>query len=292
MPHIFRLVAYFAVTSWLCCTAISLGQDKPPTPAEQFQTLRKEYDRSVGPFPKNDEERTLYVGKSYKHHNEVAQKFLELAEKYPKDPIALEALMLAVRQVNTIPWPVEVIGEDTARVKAFEIIIRDHIQSEKLIPVCQRVSYGIAKEYETFLRAVIAKNPHKDVVAVANLSLGHYLHNRLQRIELCRVHPQQMKDFEGLYGKEYMAELQRRDRHKELLEIETILAKTIKDYADVKLPEGESVAEQAKLELYEVQYLSVGKVAPGIDAEDQDGKRFKLSDYRGKVVLLDFWSYV
>jgi cytochrome oxidase Cu insertion factor (SCO1/SenC/PrrC family) len=23
---------------------------------------------------------------------------------------------------------------------------------------------------------------------------------------------------------------------------------------------------------------------------DQDGKKFKLSDYKGKVVLLDFWS--
>jgi peroxiredoxin len=29
---------------------------------------------------------------------------------------------------------------------------------------------------------------------------------------------------------------------------------------------------------------------PEIDGEDQDGKQFKLSDYKGKVVLLDFWS--
>jgi cytochrome oxidase Cu insertion factor (SCO1/SenC/PrrC family) len=33
----------------------------------------------------------------------------------------------------------------------------------------------------------------------------------------------------------------------------------------------------------------VGSVAPEIAAVDQDGKEFKLSDYRGKVVLLDFW---
>ena len=35
-----------------------------------------------------------------------------------------------------------------------------------------------------------------------------------------------------------------------------------------------------------------GRQAPDIEGEDQDGKRFKLSDYRGKVVLLDFWSFV
>ncbi len=46
----------------------------------------------------------------------------------------------------------------------------------------------------------------------------------------------------------------------------------------------------AKSELYTLRNLSVGKVAPDVEAEDQDGKSFKLSDYRGKVVLLDFWS--
>jgi cytochrome oxidase Cu insertion factor (SCO1/SenC/PrrC family) len=36
--------------------------------------------------------------------------------------------------------------------------------------------------------------------------------------------------------------------------------------------------------------LAIGKVAPEIEGEDVDGKRFKLSDYRGKVVVLDFWG--
>jgi hypothetical protein len=30
--------------------------------------------------------------------------------------------------------------------------------------------------------------------------------------------------------------------------------------------------------------------APEIVGTDQDGKEFKLSDYRGKVVMLDFWA--
>ena len=37
--------------------------------------------------------------------------------------------------------------------------------------------------------------------------------------------------------------------------------------------------------------LMVGKVIPDITAEDTDGKSFKISDYRGKVVLLDFWGH-
>jgi len=35
---------------------------------------------------------------------------------------------------------------------------------------------------------------------------------------------------------------------------------------------------------------AVGQVAPEIEGEDLDGVPFKLSDYRGKVVVLDFWG--
>ena len=36
---------------------------------------------------------------------------------------------------------------------------------------------------------------------------------------------------------------------------------------------------------------AVGKPAPEIEGEDADGVRFKLSDYRGKVVMVDFWGH-
>jgi cytochrome oxidase Cu insertion factor (SCO1/SenC/PrrC family) len=36
--------------------------------------------------------------------------------------------------------------------------------------------------------------------------------------------------------------------------------------------------------------LEVGKVAPEIEGKDVEGKDFKLSDYRGKVVVLDFFG--
>jgi len=33
-----------------------------------------------------------------------------------------------------------------------------------------------------------------------------------------------------------------------------------------------------------------GRPAPEIKGEDLNGQRFKLSDYRGQVVLLSFWG--
>lgn len=34
----------------------------------------------------------------------------------------------------------------------------------------------------------------------------------------------------------------------------------------------------------------IGQIAPEIDLLSADGKKIKLSDYRGKVVLIDFWA--
>jgi AhpC/TSA family len=268
-------------------------QDKPATPAEQYKALLKEYDRaSSSGVPLTDAERLKFVGRVYKHRNALALQFLDLAEKHPKDQVALDALTKAVWQVNTTPWPVELVGEETARARAFELIHRDHIRSDKLGPLCQRVSHGFSKEYETFLRAVVAKSPHKTVRATATLSLGHFLNNRLQRLDLCRGQPGLAKEFAGLYGKAYLAELLRQDRGKAVKEIEAFFEQAVKKYGDVTLPDGGTAGERAKAEWLEVRALAVGKEAPNIEGEDQDGQRFKLSDYRGKVVLLDFWYHL
>ena len=37
--------------------------------------------------------------------------------------------------------------------------------------------------------------------------------------------------------------------------------------------------------------LAIGKLAPDFSAKDADGVEFKLGDYRGKVVVLDFWGF-
>ena len=70
------------------------------------------------------------------------------------------------------------------------------------------------------------------------------------------------------------------------------MKKLSEDYGDVEIGEsniGEMVAR--KIKAIEVRSrVKVGKVAPEIEGPDIDGENFKLSDYRGKVVMLDFWG--
>src|SRR5262249_54251956 len=63
----------------------------------------------------------------------------------------------------------------------------------------------------------------------------------------------------------------------------------IEKYGDLKHFRG-TMAEAAKGDLYELRHLSLGKTAPEIEGDDIDGKKLKLSEYRGKVILLDFWG--
>ena len=52
-----------------------------------------------------------------------------------------------------------------------------------------------------------------------------------------------------------------------------------------------TVAEYCKAAIFDIENLSVSKIAPDIEGEDIEGVAFKLSDYRGKVVLLSFWGH-
>lgn len=48
---------------------------------------------------------------------------------------------------------------------------------------------------------------------------------------------------------------------------------------------------RAEAELFEIKHLGIGCEAPNFEASTIDGHEFKLSDYRGKVVLLDFYGF-
>lgn len=72
-------------------------------------------------------------------------------------------------------------------------------------------------------------------------------------------------------------------------EVEALYQEVVDKYASIETSRG-TIGERAKSSLFELQYLRVGKVAPDIVGKDLDGVEFKLTDYRGKVVMLDFWG--
>jgi len=68
--------------------------------------------------------------------------------------------------------------------------------------------------------------------------------------------------------------------------------KMVEVYRDVlkKYPNS-GAGKEAKGQINRLENLVIGKVAPDFSTTDVEGVDFKLSDYRGKVVVLDFWGF-
>src|SRR5262249_37229451 len=93
-------------------------QEKPAQPAEQYQALLKVYQDAMQAYSEaigkaqTYEERQKVFDDVYPKPEKLAPRFLELAEKYPQDPVAFDALTWIV--VNCVRTPARI----PARAKA------------------------------------------------------------------------------------------------------------------------------------------------------------------------------
>jgi ATP-dependent DNA ligase len=241
-------------------------KDKPQTPEEEYKALVKEQQDAMKAFQeayqaaKTQEERNKVYQEKYPQPGKLAPKFLELAEKNPKDPVAADALVWVV--TNTSPY-----AKDASRAKAIAAL-RKHADSDKVSQVCLSLSRSSDQESIDLLRAILEKNPKKEAQGLACLSLAQALKAKADQTA----------------GSDAKAAENVRKESEQLFE------RAADKYADVKYGRG-TVGDKAKGELFEVRFLAIGKPVPDIEGEDADGKKFKLSDYKGKVVMLDFWGH-
>jgi hypothetical protein len=159
-----RVVGSLLVLALAVPALAAAGQtkEKPAaTPAEQYQALVKiyqdamqAYSEAIGKAETYDERMKVF-DEVYPKPEKLAPRFLELAEKYPRDPVAFDALTWIV--VNCVRTPARI----PARVKAVAILSQDHVRSEKLGPICQNVASGFDEETASLLTAVLDKTPAK-----------------------------------------------------------------------------------------------------------------------------------
>jgi hypothetical protein len=220
---------------------------------ERYEGLVREYEQAVTDRAKafqqakTDVERKSVL-KMPPLPPRVAAGMLKLAEDYPKQPAALDAIVWIVRNASSSP----------ESQKALEVFTRDHAKKGNLESLCLSLAASGSEDGARLLRIITTANPHKEVKARASLSLAQCL--------MRSPHARSRK------------------------EAEDILEAVQKDYADVLSDGKKTLGEAAKGLLFELRNLQIGMTAPEIEGADIDGKKFKLSDYRGKVVVLHFWG--
>jgi hypothetical protein len=372
-------------------------------PEQQFRKLLKDYNDALQAYAKafreakTPQDRQKVAQERYPRPNQCALKLLELAEKHPKEPFAEEALIWILTNEYWLwcfrPWyehlaryeqiwiatsggrqfGVLTKEEQDIRSKAIDLLLRYHVASAKLGRVVEMLGSSQDSKSALLCRAILDKNPSKEVKAEAAMALARQMLARVAIVKEIKDNPQLAKSVEQIYGKEYAVEQQKadpvkleaeadrfyaelvekylpdmnsasiailcqrlyytsdsemllralytRDKRDEVRgvaclvlaqvlmrsadrlaasdaeaseklhkESEKLLELAADKYANVKTAFDGTVGRKAKSELFDLRHLSVGKPAPEVKGVDQNGKHFKLSDYKGKVVLLDFWS--
>jgi len=233
-------------------------KDKPKTPRDEFQAISKDYQNSLLEYQKalgeakTNEARIKVLREKRPKSDKYAGKMLALAHKYPNDPVAIDACVWILQYVQ---------GASADKVYAF---LTAHADSKGLETVCQQAAFSRSPAAEKFLRSVMEKNPDRTLKGNACFYLAEIYREKSDQAN-SKQSQQLDKQAEALYER------------------------VIKEFADVKHWRG-TLGAAAKGSLTEIRVLGIGKVAPDIKGEDTEGKAFKLSDYRGKVVLLDFWG--
>jgi len=133
-----------------------------------------------------------------------------------------------------------------------------HLNSPKLTPMCMAMVSTHDPRTLATLEKIQANHPNKEIQGVAALAAAMILKTFGDEGDIMR---------------------------KRL----TYLRKAIIQSSDVDLG-GTPVSKLAEDELYIIRFLTKGRTAPDLEGMDCANRPLKLSNYKGKVVLLMFWN--
>ncbi len=201
---------------------------------------------------------TSFPGKDFR------PRFRKIAEKNSGDAAALPALMWLIDE--GVAGPDDADGR-TVAIWAVERLAQDHAGGPDISGQLNALQWA----HETvgtppmaaLFKRIIDQNPDREVKAQAMVSLA--------ALDLRPV------DDRGDEAGVMIA-----DGRQQAVEI---LRKVTEEYANT------SAAKHAEAFLFEAEHLQVGMTAPDIVGSGAEGDEIKLSQFAGKVVVLDFWGF-
>jgi hypothetical protein len=195
---------------------------------------------------------------------------IELADQYAGDS---SIRVLAYAAANFA-------DKDTAKAIG-ERIEKSHLKSAKLGDLLENamaLQRGLGEEEDNkLLDRVIAENPHALPKAWAKYWQGQTINNKASSAFSQVQRKKDATDEEKAKAKE--------EKDKAAEKADALFAEA------AKLSAGTEQAARLGAPVFEKERLQVGMEVPEVAGEDPDGVAFKLSDYRGKVVLLDFYGF-
>lgn len=262
-----------------------------PSTSAQLTDSMHQVDAAETAYLKADGDSKDKLWKTYASLNATnLPKIVELAAQDPASPIAFISLQWVVtnRQVQAGARKLVPYG-----LKAVELL-HDHGYATNLAvgPLCWAIGHNWDCRHKPtfeFLHEVVAKNPNREARGNATFALGRLLKQKSELLGWLQNAPDILNDE---WRKAATEEAKTTDSLTLRRDAARMFESVIQTYSNCPIPVApeSTLGEEAGPALYELQHLSIGQVAPEIDGEDLDGEKLKLSDYRGKIVLLSFWG--
>ncbi len=201
-----------------------------------------------------DTKKTEEILKSENPIRRHLAKFRLLAESKPKSRQEFESLITIARIAQ------DDSPESKAALKwAFPRILNNYTDSESMGSLMLELSRSESLEVQAFIRGVIEKSADKTVKGIGCFALGISL----------------------------LACPKTRGRSEN--EAIAVMENAITESGSMEFGD-EPFRDVVQPLLERIKSFSVGRVAADIHGKDSKGRALRLSDYRGKVVLLDFWA--
>jgi WD40 repeat protein len=260
--------------------------------AQALADLRKESEadtQAVLPkiqAAKTDAERRPLLDQFTETQARFAARAAAIAHDHPADAAAVEALELALRTTSGG------YGGVTGKVRdeALDLIRKEFLRSPDLSRVLYFIAYQHTDPAYDLLAAIADGNPHRVIQGRAAYILANDLLEKADTARVIRIVPDLEKRPEMREKGAIIEQLRKTDPDALERKAEAWYTRVQEKYADVALSEHEpgTLGDAAERGLFALHYLGLGKPAPDIEGEDLEGRRFQLSDYRGRVVVLVF----
>jgi S1-C subfamily serine protease/thiol-disulfide isomerase/thioredoxin len=237
----------------------------------QLEKFRRDYQEYLAKVVSvRDTEKRLEIARSETPTPAHAAELRKLVEQGPAAPRSLEALATIIRLVHNDRALLARIGDSEGMLLAqpqpsqqsarwaFARLLEHHANNEAIGGLVLELCGLPDRDVHDFARKVIDTAKDDRVRGISCLGLALALMND----------PRTRGHSEG--------------------EMIRVLERAVNDFGGQQIGDT-SLREMAGPMLREAKLLSVGRTAANITGKDSSGQPFQLTDYRGKVVLLDFW---
>jgi thiol-disulfide isomerase/thioredoxin len=283
------------------CAAMaqSLSTNSPGSDEQQLRALKTAVDDAFTIYDTatNDPGNKLWL--TYRNLSETnVPRMFDLAKKDPASQTSFEVLSWIAG--SGLAGSGHIL---TNRLDSLELLAQYQATNPAVGPLCAYIGHSWSWRWHDqpvvdFLQAVARDNPDRANRAQAIFSLGSVNAEKaaqLAELENWGDAPFYMANL-GTNKAAVLAELNIFDSKSAAAAAEQQLQDVIDHYTDCRdlqprvKKERPLLKEQAQEQLFELLHLSIGSVAPEIEAAGVDGKKFKLSDTRGKITVLSFWA--